>query len=186
MLECHSDKPITLIVGSKNPVKINAAKAALATYFPDRDIICQGVDAPSGVADQPLGEAQTLLGAHNRIRYCQAHYQGDYYMAMEGGAAQFDYGAATFAFVVIAHGDEHSVGRSCNLPLPKHLYQKLEQGQELGNVMDEAFATKNIKQQGGAIGLLTQGHATRQSSYQQALLLAMAPFNHSELFASTR
>ena len=57
---------------------------------------------------------------------------------------------------------------------------------ELGNVMDEAFATKNIKQQGGAIGLLTQGHATRQSSYQQALLLAMAPFNHSELFASTR
>ncbi|MFY8273955.1 inosine/xanthosine triphosphatase [Pseudoalteromonas sp. SSDWG2] len=178
-------KCLTLIVGSKNPVKINAAKATLATYFPNHDIECQGVDAPSGVADQPLGETDTLLGAKNRVAYCQEHYEADFYMAMEGGAARFDYGTATFAYVVIAHKGASSVGRSCNLPLPASLYSKLEQGQELGDVMDEAFNTTNIKQQGGAMALLTNGHATRQSTYQQALTLAMAPFNHPTLFAAS-
>ena len=180
----NKQKRITLIVGSQNPVKINAAHATLATYFPEHIIDCEGVDAPSGVDDQPLGETQTLLGAQNRVSHCQAHYDADFYMAMEGGAACFDYGAATFAYVVIGHNEKQSVGRSCNLPLPMSLYQQLEQGQELGDVMDAAFNTTNIKQQGGAIGLLTQGHATRQSTYQQALILAMAPFIHEPLFAS--
>jgi non-canonical (house-cleaning) NTP pyrophosphatase len=48
--------------------------------------------------------------------------------------------------------------------------------------MDELFNTENIKQKGGAIGLLTNHLATRESSYTQALLLAMAPFNHPELY----
>ncbi|WP_105188634.1 inosine/xanthosine triphosphatase [Pseudoalteromonas sp. T1lg48] len=184
MAVSSAPKQLKLIVGSKNPVKMNAAKATLATYFPDHLIECLGVDAPSGVADQPMGEADTLLGAENRVRYCQEHYQGDFYMAMEGGAARFDYGAATFAYVVIADNHQLSVGRSCNLPLPESLFEQLQQGHELGDVMDAAFNTTNIKQQGGAIGLLTRGHATRQSTYQQALTLAMAPFNHPELFSS--
>ncbi len=178
------NKRITLVVGSKNPVKVNAAKTTLATYFPECEIDCRGVDAPSGVADQPLGEHDTLIGAQNRVSHCQAHYDADFYMAMEGGAASFEYGAATFAYVVISHKGSQSVGRSCNLPLPQSLYAKLEQGEELGDVMDAAFNTTNIKQQGGAISLLTQGHATRQSTYQQALTLAMAPFIHPDLFKS--
>jgi non-canonical (house-cleaning) NTP pyrophosphatase len=40
----------------------------------------------------------------------------------------------------------------------------------------------NIKQQGGAIGLVTNGHATRESAYTQAMVLAMAPFLHPELY----
>ena len=173
---------LRLVVGSQNPVKVAAAKQTLALYFPEHHIECLGVDAPSSVSDQPLGEQQTLLGAQNRVAYCKQHYQADYYMAMEGGAAQFEYGAATFAYVVIASAEQSSVGRSNNLPLPANLYKKLEQGEELGDVMDAAFNTQNIKQRGGAIGLLTQGHATRQSTYQNALTLAMAPFIHPELF----
>lgn len=173
---------LTLIIGSKNPVKINAAKAVFSACFQDCEIQCHGVDAPSNVPDQPLGEAQTLLGAQNRVAHCQLHHQGDFFIAMEGGAAKFDYGCATFAYVVIANNQQQSVGRSCNLPLPSTVYEKLEQGTELGHVMDALFNTKNIKQQGGAIGLLTNNQATRQSTYQQALILALAPFNHPQLF----
>lgn len=150
-----------IIVGSKNPVKINAAKHIFAMYFANHEIDCQGVDAPSSVPDQPLGEEQTCLGAQNRVNYCKSHYQADYYVAMEGGAAAFSYGAATFAYVVIDNGLEQVTGRSSNLPLPKIFYHALLQGEELGNVMDKAFNTTNIKQQGGAIGLLTNHHATR-------------------------
>ena len=56
---------------------------------------------------------------------------------------------------MIASDARTSIGRSCNLPLPAKVYQRLEQGEELGFVMDDLFNTKNIKQQGGAIGLLT-------------------------------
>ncbi|MBT2152004.1 inosine/xanthosine triphosphatase [Pseudoalteromonas tetraodonis] len=173
---------IKIIVGSKNPVKINAAKHIFAMYFPEHVIECSGVHAPSEVPDQPLGEEQTCLGAQNRVNYCKSHYQADYYMAMEGGAAQFSYGAATFAYVVIDNGTQQVTGRSSNLPLPAVFYKALLQGKELGDVMDKAFNTTNIKQQGGAIGLLTDHHATRESTYTQALTLAMAPFLNPTLY----
>ena len=173
---------IKIIVGSKNPVKVNAAKHIFAMYFPEQVIECSGVHAPSDVPDQPIGEEQTCLGAQNRVNYCKAQHQADYYIAMEGGAAQFSYGAATFAYVVIDDGAQQVTGRSSNLPLPPAFYKALLQGEELGDVMDKAFNTTNIKQQGGAIGLLTDHHATRESTYTQALTLAMAPFLNPTLY----
>jgi len=174
---------LKIVVGSKNPVKINAAKRIFAMYFPEHEIDCQGVDAPSNVPDQPIGEEQTRIGAQNRVTFCKNTYKADYYCAMEGGAEQFSYGAATFAYVVINNGSEQSVGRSSNLPLPQVLYNALLNGEELGDVMDKAFNTQNIKQKGGAIGLLTNNHATRESTYTQALTLAMAPFLHPALYS---
>lgn len=171
-----------IIIGSKNPVKINAAKHIFARYFPEHIIECKGVHAPSNVPEQPLGEDQTHQGAKNRVNYCKAHYEADYYVSMEGGAAQFTYGAATFAYIVIDNGFEQVTGRSSNLPLPIQFYNALLQGKELGDVMDKAFNTTNIKQQGGAIGLLTNNHATRESTYTQALTLAMAPFLNPTLY----
>lgn len=173
---------ITIIVGSKNPVKINAAKHIFTQFFSDHIIDCTGVNALSGVPEQPIGEEETRIGAQNRIEYCKQHYQADYYVSMEGGAALFSYGAATFAYVVIDDTANQVVGRSSNLPLPRVLYDALLNGEELGDVMDRAFNTTNIKQKGGAIGLLTNNHATRESTYTQALTLAMAPFLHSNLY----
>jgi inosine/xanthosine triphosphatase len=172
-------EPLRILVGSKNPVKINAARSIFSLYYPDMTIDCQGVDAPSQVPDQPIGEDE----AQNRVLYCQQHYQADFYVAMEGGAEQFSYGPATFAFVVVADNQQRAIGRSSNLPLPPSLYNALLQGKELGDVMDNAFNTTNIKQQGGAIGLLTNHHATRESTYTQALTLAMAPFLHPALYS---
>ncbi|WP_299002390.1 inosine/xanthosine triphosphatase [uncultured Shewanella sp.] len=173
---------LNIIVGSTNPIKINAAKSTIATFYPDANIHCQGVHAPSLVADQPMTTSETKLGAINRVKYCQSHHDADFYFAMEGGVDLFEQGPATFAYLVIATKDTLSVGRSASLPLPYQVYQALEQGEELGHVMDRLFNTKNIKQQGGAIGLLTQQKATRESTYTQGLILAMAPLLNPKLF----
>ncbi|NKF50753.1 non-canonical purine NTP phosphatase [Shewanella sp. WXL01] len=176
---------IRLIVGSKNPVKVNAAKETLSLYFPDAEIDCMGIAAPSGVADQPMTDADTKLGAINRVKYCQQqHPEADFFIAMEGGVDLFDHGAATFAYMAIIHQGKLSVGRGAMLPLPKQVYHALEQGEELGHVMDRLFNTDNIKQKGGAIGLLTNNLATRTSNYTHALILAMAPFVNPELFVN--
>lgn len=173
---------INIIVGSTNPVKINAAQSTIATFYPDATIQCQGIHAPSLVADQPMTEQETKQGAINRIKYCQSHHTADFYFAMEGGVDLSVQGPATFAYLVIATPNNVSIGRSASLPLPLKVYQALQQGEELGHVMDRLFNTHNIKQQGGAISLLTQGQATRESTYTQGLILAMAPLLNPELF----
>lgn len=173
---------ISVLVGSRNPVKINAARQAVATLFPEYEVHCEGVDAPSQVADQPMTAAETRQGAVNRVAYCKQQHPADFYMAMEGGVDCFEDGPATFAYVVIANQQHQSVGQSAHLPLPMEIFEALQAGAELGPLIDDRFHTVNIKQKGGAIGLLTQGRATRESIYTQALILAMVPFIHPHLY----
>ena len=173
---------LKVTVGSLNPVKVKAAHNAIRALFPEALIDCRGIDAPSQVADQPMSAAETRAGAVNRVQYCRQETEADFYVAMEGGVDLFASGPATFAYIVIADRHKMSVGRSASLPLPNTVYLALKQGQELGDVMDSLFNTDNIKQKGGAIGLLTNAQATRESNYTQALILALAPFVHPELY----
>ncbi len=173
---------LKVIVGSTNPVKINSAKAAVQAAFPTRMVSAEGVNAPSQVSDQPMSELETLTGARNRVIYCRTNYKADFYVAFEGGVERFDYGVATFAYVVVANASYEQVGRTSDLPLPEIFYQQLLVGYELGDVLDQHFNTKNVKQKGGAITLLTQGLETRESTYVQALTLALAPFVTGVLF----
>lgn len=180
-------KIINIVIGSKNPVKVNAARSAMAQLFPEAIIHAQGMDAPSGVPAQPMTDRDTRQGAINRVQYCQQHHakhgsHADYYVAMEGGVDHFDFGPATFAYIAIAHAAQLAIGRSAILPLPRQVYRALEAGEELGDVMDRLFNTVNIKQKGGAIGLLTHGHATRESNYTQAIILAMAPLLNPDIY----
>ncbi|MDF3983347.1 inosine/xanthosine triphosphatase [Luteibacter sp. PPL201] len=177
-----SSPPLRVLVGSRNPVKIAAVRNALTPLFPGRDVACEGVSAPSGVPDQPMTSAQTREGALNRLNVCRQSGEADFYVALEGGVDVTVDGPGTFGYVAIAHGDRVSVGCSAWLPLPPVVYEALLDGDELGTVMDRLFGTVNIKQQGGAIGLVTNGHATRESAYTQALVLAMAPFLHPALY----
>ncbi len=64
---------LVIVVGSLNPVKIEAVRLAVADIFTKEkdekkeiflDII--GLNASSEVPDQPWGDEQTLLGAKNR------------------------------------------------------------------------------------------------------------------------
>ncbi|ETX11500.1 xanthosine triphosphatase [Marinomonas ushuaiensis DSM 15871] len=178
---------IRIIVGSTNPVKVNSAKNAFSAAFPDHTIRCEGFSASSGVADQPMTEHETRLGAQNRVRYCAQQYTktADYLVAMEGGVDEFEEGAVTFAYVAIINCKNNTLmtGRSANLPLPNKVFKRLKNGEELGLVMDDLFNTSNIRQKGGAIGLLTNHNATRESIYTQALILALAPALHPEHYS---
>ncbi|NDV90765.1 non-canonical purine NTP phosphatase [Alteromonas sp. 345S023] len=174
-----------LYVGSQNPVKINAALETLSDTL-DEAFEVEGISVPSGVSDQPMSEEETRAGAINRVKNLLTLHDssvGDaWYVAIEGGVDVFEDGPATFAYVVIYHQGHWSVGRSANLPLPVSVYQALQRGKELGDVMDALFGTQNVKQKGGAIGLLTHNHATRQSVYKVALTLAMAKFHYPDLY----
>ena len=56
-----------VIITSKNPVKINAVKEGFKKMFPKEEFVVEGVSIPSGVADQPMSNEETMLGAKNRV-----------------------------------------------------------------------------------------------------------------------
>ena len=170
-----------IAVASTNPAKINAVRDAFALAFPDVQCHVSGYRTESGVAAQPMSSAETLLGADNRLHNLQLQLQqqpADFYVAIEAGLDD----GMTFAWIRITDGKRDGRARSASLQLPALAVQRLEQGDELGDVMDELFGTQNIKQAGGAIGLLTQHKLSRSSVYQQALILALIPFLSPDWF----
>ncbi|USD65752.1 inosine/xanthosine triphosphatase [Vibrio sp. SCSIO 43136] len=168
-----------VIVASLNPAKINAVTTAFEQAMPEQTFIFEGVSVASEVADQPMTNEETKLGAINRIRNAKlACSDADFYVGLEAGLD----GDATFAWMIIEDAHKRGESRSASLMLPPKVLEQLRLGKELGDVMDETFATENIKQKGGAIGLLTQNQLTRSSVYHQALILALIPFTNPDLF----
>ncbi|GAB58653.1 UPF0244 protein [Rheinheimera nanhaiensis E407-8] len=168
-----------VIVASANPAKIRAVSAAFEQIFTAKAVEYRGQACESGVAAQPMDSDETLRGALNRLQAVAAAVPGaDYYVALEAGLD----GDSSFAWVVIAHQGKLSKSRSASVPLPPAALMALQQGEELGDVMDRMFAQQNVKQQGGAIAMLTNHLLTRAGVYQQAIILAMIPFMQPALF----
>ncbi|MDD9177013.1 non-canonical purine NTP phosphatase [Aliivibrio finisterrensis] len=168
-----------VIISSLNPAKISAVEAAFNQAFPDSVFNFIGVSVDSGVPDQPMSCIDTKQGAINRVNNAKIqHPNAEYYVGLEAGIE----GNSTFAWMIIDNTKQVGESRSSSLPLPPAVITAVNQGKELGDVMDEQFNTDNIKQKGGAIGLLTNNLLTRSSVYQQALILALIPFLHPERF----
>lgn len=57
-----------VIIASLNPVKIQTTKGGFTTLFPTEQFQFQGIDVPSNVSAQPIGEDEILAGAINRVQ----------------------------------------------------------------------------------------------------------------------
>lgn len=170
----------TVIVASLNPAKIDAVKSAFNAVFPQQEFHFQGVNVPSGVADQPMSNQETYQGARNRVANAKQSASGDYYVGLEAGVEN----GVTFAWMVIESDTQRGESRSASMMLPPKVAEQLSHDVELGNIMDKEFNTENIKQKGGSIGLLTQHQLTRSSVYHQALILALIPFSNPNHYAA--
>jgi hypothetical protein len=55
---------LEVLVASKNRVKVDAVQGAISLAFGAlaATVVVHGVEAPSGVPEQPIGDAQTLQG----------------------------------------------------------------------------------------------------------------------------
>ncbi|MGD9020647.1 MAG: inosine/xanthosine triphosphatase [Lysobacterales bacterium] len=169
-----------VVITSSNPVKIAAATEAFAIQFPGREIEVEPVSVASGVAEQPMSDAETRQGALNRIANARIEQPGaDYWVGMEGGLDVFDGRLMAFAWMAVSdRNGRHSATRSVTLPLPPRVQELVHDGLELGEANDRVFSTINSKQGGGAFGLLTDGLMTREGVYTQTLILALIPLVH--------
>lgn len=174
-----------ILVGSLNPVKIDAVKEAFLCYFKDIEVF--GIEVESEVPDQPIGD-QTFQGALNRAYNLRninikENLRAEYFVGIEGGVSQFfDKWFAYGCMCVMNKEDKIGFGLSPVFELPKKVVDQLLKGKELGFVMDEIMNEQNTKQRGGAISFFTNGVMSRKELYVEGLKTAIIPFLHDELF----
>lgn len=177
---------ILVVVGSKNPVKVNAAREAFERAFPDAICRVEGVSVGSGVSDQPMSDEETREGALNRaqaIRQIDAYADCDYAVGIEGGITTIDGEFFAAAWIVILdRAGNVAKSRSGTFALPPAVQRLVEEGHELGIANDRVFGEVNSKHAGGAVGSLTGGRIGRQDLYEHAMILALIYFTQSQLF----
>ncbi|OQP34393.1 inosine/xanthosine triphosphatase [Pantoea latae] len=164
-----------VIAATINPAKIRAISQAFSDVFGEGSCHIRGVEVDSGVAAQPLSDAETRTGARQRVANARrAEPAADFWVAIEAGIEA----ECAFAWMVVENAEQRGESRSASFTLPPVVLEGLRAGRELGEEMARLTGVENIKQKGGAIGAFTQGRLTRSSVYHQALILALCPFTH--------
>ncbi|TDQ12947.1 inosine/xanthosine triphosphatase [Algoriphagus boseongensis] len=178
----ESEKPLVL-VGSKNPVKIACTEDGFTQAF-NRSFLVEGINAFSGVPDQPVGDEETLLGAKNRAINSQKVFpDANYWVGLEGGIDEDNHGMFAFAWIyVLDRNGKSGQSKTGTFYLPKKVAELVKGGMELGKADDLVFEKENSKQQGGSVGILTHGVVDRSEYYRQAIILALIPFLNENIY----
>jgi inosine/xanthosine triphosphatase len=186
---------IKIVVGSRNPVKLNAAEhgimSALEVNLCEMEV--EGIDVKSGVRDQPIGDDEIVTGATNRAiksftAYKERHGQSPTYgIGIEGGILvsneeTVDEEMSCFAWIVIYNGTHLGKARTASFTLPPAICKLVKEGMELGHADDTVFKRTNSKQEDGTVGYLTKGVIDRTAFYTPAVVLAMVPLQWPELY----
>ncbi|MCF8241948.1 MAG: inosine/xanthosine triphosphatase [Melioribacteraceae bacterium] len=174
-----------VLVGSKNPVKLDAVKDAFSNYFDSLTVL--GFDVDSKVPDQPVNE-DTLIGARNRaLQLKQINNDeklgADYFVGVEGGIGKnFNRWFAYGGMCIINEKGLEGYGTSAHFELPDCIVERLLNGEELGYIMDELLDTSDTKRKTGAIHFFTKGVMNRKDLYVPGLITALIPLMHENLF----
>lgn len=174
-----------ILVGSKNPVKIEAVKEAFEKYYNEVEVI--GFSVESKVPTQPFNE-ETFLGAENRTFKlkdinAQQNLNADYFIGIEGGISKvFNRWFAYGVVCIMDKTNREGFGTSAHFELPEKIIKEIQKGKELGEVMDEIQNEQNTKQKRGAIGYFTKGKMTRKDLYVPGIITALIPFLHKDIF----
>jgi inosine/xanthosine triphosphatase len=168
-------------VGSRNPAKVEAVRAAIVRVWHDAQVA--DVAVPSGVAEMPMSDAICLKGARNRARAARRALQADLGVGLEGGVQAHEDMLLLVGWVVVSAADgREGVAGTARLPLPSFIAKRVAAGEELGPVMDDLLDEHRSNHRGGAVGALTAGLVLRADAFAMAVSYALAPFVSGALY----
>jgi inosine/xanthosine triphosphatase len=173
-----------ILMGTKNPGKIEGAKKAFEEYFENVEI--EGVSVSSDVSDQPINE-EIFQGAKNRIKnlrdYAKSNnIDADFYIASEAGITNLlgdwiDINAA----VIESRDGLQSVGTSQGFPIPEKYIDEIKRT-ELGKLMDKIFDGKKLGNGKGGISYLTKDVINRINLTKDAFIMALISHINGEIW----
>ncbi len=180
-------------VGSTNPPKLAGVREAIRAYSERAEV--RGVEVESGVSEQPLGFEEILEGA--RRRAAAAHESGpcDLAVGYEDGLVQvgpegdwFNIGCAA-----VSDGRRVTLGLSSGFGYPPAcIAAAVERREPIGDVFDrtwrahrpEAAPRAPSALSVGNVGKLTEGAVDRAEYTRHAVVCALAPWLHPDLYAA--
>jgi inosine/xanthosine triphosphatase len=170
-----------IAVGSTNPVKVNATRDAFGRLWEDADV--RGVAVDTGVSAMPMSDAECVAGARNRAIAARERLDADFGVGLEGGVNLEPVGLMLLGWVVVRHRDgREGVACTAKIPLPAAIAARITAGEELGPLMDAITGRDNIRQKGGASGVLSNGLVRRQDKFSMAVAYALSPFVASQFY----
>ena len=150
-----------ILVGSTNPVKVQATEQAFSAYF--TDIIVKGLSTPSNVNPYPWSDEETLRGALNRAKAALTREPtADYSVGLEGGLQRLRDWMIVKEIAVILHENEVGVGFSVGYMCPTKALSLLDQSSATSRKsIDAFFGKQEILSKEGPLGVLTNSKLTR-------------------------
>lgn len=177
-----------VLIGTKNPGKVEGARRALSHYFKDFEIV--GVKVDSNVSDEPVG-VETYAGANNRvenlIKYAKdQNINADLFMAVESGITQdLGFWAITNVAVIKDGKGREGKGTSASFQVPNKYIDSIIK-ETLGTVMDRIFNESDLRSTTGGVGLLTHNIITRIDLNEQAFVMALTQFVNENIWEDER
>lgn len=171
-----------VIVGSQNPIKVNAARRGLSRIYGDNCDI-KGISLSElQLPDQPLTLEDTLTGAQRRAIHSVLTKDCDLGIGLEGGLAEIagEWFSVSWAAVANRHSKLKSAMGPC-VYVPPPVMRLVKSGLELGEADDEYFGLTNSKQNGGLIGTITEGLVTREQTFTQAITIALCSLERTAI-----
>ena len=173
-----------ILMGTKNPGKIEGARQAFEKYFDNIDI--EGIAVESNVGAQPVNE-EILQGAKNRIKNLKKYannnnIKADFYIASEAGITNLlGEWIDIYAVIIEDWNGFQSFGTIQGFPIPVKYIDEIKES-ELGKVMDRIFKGKELGKGKGGISFLTKDEVTRIDLTRNAFIMALTRFINEDLW----
>ena len=173
-----------ILMGTKNPGKIEGAIQAFEKYFDNVEI--EGIPVSSNVGDQPINE-EIFQGAKNRVKNLKEYaknnnIEADFYISSEAGITNLLGEWIDINAVVIEDSKGfQSVGTSQGFPIPNRYIDEIKET-ELGKVMDKIFSGKELGKGKGGISFLTKNEVTRIDLTKNAFIMALISHINEDLW----
>jgi inosine/xanthosine triphosphatase len=166
----RSDVP-DIVVGSVNPVKVEAVRTVMEKIFGNVRITAVEVD--TGVPEQPF-EEQTREGAVNRAKGALGMH--DLSVGIEAGVFETEDGLYDYQYCAVLDRDgKITIGTGMGFRYPDKISDLVRKGYTVGHAVHEIYGDSEIGKKQGAIGLLSKGLVDRKSLTEQSLSAAMVP-----------
>lgn len=173
-----------ILMGTKNPGKIEGAKQAFERYFQNVEI--EGISVESEVGAQPVND-ETMQGAKNRVKNVKEYaiknnIQADYFIASEAGIINlFGEWVGINVGIVESKDGLQSVGVSQAFPIPEKYIDEIKET-EFGKVVDRIFNEHELNKGKGGISFLTKDEISRIDLTRNAFIMALITHINGEVW----
>ncbi|MBU1157814.1 MAG: inosine/xanthosine triphosphatase [Candidatus Thermoplasmatota archaeon] len=178
----HLLRPLRVVVGSVNKVKVDAVRNIFTQAFGLVDVV--SIDPGDDLIRQPKDE-EVLQGAMKRAENAISVEGADFGVGIEAGLHMNRYMMRRLDVqycVVIDSSRRTTIGHGPGFEYPPSVLKAVSEGRAVGDVMSELTGIDRIGHKSGSVGYLSDGLIDRTSLTEIAVLMAIIPRMRCELY----